>query len=110
MDVLVGTKPAHLTISIARHLSNTDTVMIVHTERHAFESALRTAGCTTPLRDRSTEPALPVTLDTTNGVWRIRLKDTEVTVAASATALQSTFKGRDIDVIATPSMDAVAGR
>jgi hypothetical protein len=107
IQVLTGTKPAHLTISIARHLSNTDTLMTVYTEQEEFTKVLRAAGWEIDLSDRSREPGVLVRGDVMNGSRHIRTPSAEVTVRVTDRSIVSTFTGREIDVLATPSMDAV---
>ena len=113
VDVLTGTRPAHLTVSIARHLSNTDTLMTVYEERTAFQEALRkSAGSQTielPPACRASEPALEVVQNSErDGSRRIRTQSAEISFRLSGSKLISTFAGTGIDVLATPSMDAAA--
>lgn len=105
--VLTGTKPAHLTISIARHLSNTDALMTVYTDAEDFATAGRAAGAEFRLRDRSSEPGVPVSIEVVNGTEHLRTRSAEITVRVQGSSIVSTFNGRDIDVLATPSMDTV---
>ena len=109
--VLTGTRPAHLTISIARHLSNTDTLMTIYEDGALFLNALRTGVASSeayvPVQMRANEPAIDVIQNRErDGTWRIRTQSAEISFRLAGRSLISTFAGPDIDVLATPSMDA----
>lgn len=48
VDVLVGSKALHLTVSIAQHLSRTGNLIQIHSDRRTFDRQLVTSGPASP--------------------------------------------------------------